>query len=240
MSTASDTRPDTTRVFISYRREDSAGSTGRLYDSLVERLGKDSEIFLDVDSIDAGVDFVDRVNDAVAGCDVALVVIGRQWSNARTADGSRRLDDPSDFVRLEIEAALNAGVLVLPILVDGGVMPHADDLPVSLQPFLRREAVELSHNRWRYDVDRLVGSIRATPTTRPTSRRKLAWIVEFGRRPCRSGRGRAGVLRRRQRATTFAWRWNPEDPVRRHAHRHRVPMAFERGEVCASRNDLRL
>ena len=121
------------RIFISYRRQDSAYPAGWLYDRLAERFGPD-QIFKDVDSIELGDDFVETITNAVGSCDILLALIGQEWLDIASADGSRRLDDPDDFVRLEIEAALQRKVLLIPILVDGAIMPRGDQLPPSIAP----------------------------------------------------------------------------------------------------------
>ena len=105
-------------IFISYRRDDSAGHAGRLFDRLVARFGKDA-VFMDVEGIEAGVDFVETIEKAVGGCDVLLAVIGRTWLDSRDSKGKRRLDDEQDFIRLETSAALARNVRVIPVLVEG-------------------------------------------------------------------------------------------------------------------------
>src|SRR5215813_2477651 len=103
---------------------------------------------MDIDTIPLGVDFVGVIEDAVARCDVLLAVIGPRWLTSQDAQGSRRLDDPNDFVRLEIEAALKRGVRVVPVRVDGAAMPAAEQLPPSLRPLARRQAIEMDDTRW--------------------------------------------------------------------------------------------
>ena len=123
-------------VFISYRRDDSAASAGRVYDRLARRLGAEN-VFFDVDNIPPGVDFVDVLSERVGKCDALVAVIGRDWTSAAGKDNRRRLDDPNDFVRIEIEAALTRGVRVIPVLVEGAAMPGADELPESLKKLAR-------------------------------------------------------------------------------------------------------
>src|SRR4029453_10994992 len=136
----------TGRIFISYRRDETAYPAGWLYDRLAHHYG-DGQIFKNVDSIELGDDFVQGITRAVRSCDVLLALIGDQWLTITDEDGQRRLDDPNDFVRLEIEAALTRNVRVIPILVDGARMPHADELPDSLVKLVRRQALELSPAR---------------------------------------------------------------------------------------------
>jgi glycerophosphoryl diester phosphodiesterase len=153
----------TGRIFISYRRQDSAYPAGWLYDRLADRFGPD-QVFKDVDSIELGDDFVETITNAVGSCDILLALIGQQWLDITGADGTRRLDDPDDFVRLEIEAALDRKVLLIPILVDGAQMPRGDALPPSIAPMVRRHALELSPNRFRSDTERLLETMDRTLT----------------------------------------------------------------------------
>jgi hypothetical protein len=143
------------RIFISYRREETAYPAGWLYDRLADRYGG-GQVFKDVDSIQLGDDFVEVITRAVGSCDVLLALIGDQWLTVTDEHGRRRLDDPDDFVRLEIEAALTRKVRVIPILVDGARMPRADELPDSLAKLVRRQALELSPARFEFDTSRLL------------------------------------------------------------------------------------
>src|SRR5205085_5438512 len=169
------------KVFISYRREETAGHAGRLYDVMSTRFG-DGNVFMDVDMA-PGVDFVQRIKDAVGGCHVLLVIIGPRWSTITNGAIAPRLADPDDFVRLEVEEGLRrANVTVIPVLVGGARMPEPAELPRELHSLSRRNALELSDTRWRYDVDRLLvhldgllgrgPSVTTTPTPapRPTPR----------------------------------------------------------------------
>ena len=118
-------------ILISYRREETAYAAGWLFDRLADQFGR-GQVFKDVDSIDLGDDFVEVITAAVGFCDVLLALIGDQWLAITDEDGRRRLDNPDDFVRLEIEAALTRKVRVIPILVGGARMPRADELPPGL------------------------------------------------------------------------------------------------------------
>jgi hypothetical protein len=153
--------PAVGRIFLSYRREETAYPAAWLYDRLADRFG-DGQVFKDVDSIELGDDFVEVLTTAVGSCDVLLAVIGLRWLDATDEDGRRRLDDPDDFVRLEIEAALARNVRVIPILVDGARMPRATDLPPSLVRLVRRQALELSPNRFELDTSRLLRVLEKT------------------------------------------------------------------------------
>jgi hypothetical protein len=128
------------KIFINYRRDDSPGTAGRLHDRLAQTFGRNN-LFMDVDHIPAGVDFVDHLHSQVAACDVFLAVIGPNWLNAKDERGRRRFDNPDDFVTIEIAAALARNIRVIPVLVDGARTPKADRLPDSVKPLARRNAV---------------------------------------------------------------------------------------------------
>ncbi|MCP5145136.1 MAG: toll/interleukin-1 receptor domain-containing protein [Gammaproteobacteria bacterium] len=150
------------RIFISYRRADTAGHAGRISDALQHRFGR-SVVFLDVDSIAAGVDFVQTLAAAIEGADVVLILIGNTWLESHDTNGARRLDNPHDPVRQEIEAALQRpGLTVIPVLVEGVRMPSAADLPPSMARLSRLQAIELSEQRWDFDLRRLGDAITAT------------------------------------------------------------------------------
>ena len=151
----------TGRIFISYRRDETAYPAGWLFDRLAQHLGP-SQIFKDVDSIELGDDFVQVISRAVGSCDVLLALIGDQWLTITDEHGRRRLDDPDDFVRLEIEAALTRNVRIIPILVDGANMPRTDELPAGLAGLVRRQALELSPSRFEYDTSRLLKVLDTT------------------------------------------------------------------------------
>jgi hypothetical protein len=151
------------KVFISYRRDDSAYPAGWLYARLSGHLGSE-QVFKDVDSINPGDDFVQVIEDAVGSCQVLLAVIGDSWLDITDETGHRRLDDADDFVRLEIEAALRRGVRVVPILVGRAPMPKNEQLPESLRPLTRRHAIQLSPNSFESDLDRLLPVIDMTLT----------------------------------------------------------------------------
>lgn len=145
-------------IFISYRRADSQGSAGRLYDHLTRTFGK-GLVFRDVDDIDYGSDFIHAIDNAVGACEVLIAVIGRQWLTMTDAAGVRRLDNPDDFVRLEIATALRRGIRVIPVLVDDAQMPSDDALPDVLKDLHRRNAIALRNDSFDYDVERLVDSL---------------------------------------------------------------------------------
>ena len=146
------------RVFLNYRRDDSSGHAGRLYDDLTDRLS-DCDVFMDIDKIDPGADFVDVIETALDRCDVVLTLIGRQWLTMTDERGQRRLDDPDDYVRLELAEALARNMRVIPVRVQGSSMPSSPDLPDELKSLARRQAVELSDTRWHHDVGALVATL---------------------------------------------------------------------------------
>jgi len=158
-------------IFISYRRDDTAGHAGRLYDRLTARFGA-KRVFMDVDKIGPGVDFVRKIEEAVKSSRVLLALMGRSWLSATSADGQRRIDDPRDFVRLEIATALEEDLLVVPLLVQGAVMPGADDLPEPLSTLARRNALELTNERFDYDVARIVEAVEEAIGERTPSRQR--------------------------------------------------------------------
>jgi hypothetical protein len=143
------------RVFISYRRDDTASAVGWLSDRLAGHLGR-QQVFKDVDSIPLGDDAAQVIAAAVASCDALVVLVGRRWLTAPGPDGTRRLADPNDFVRLEIESALARDVRVIPVLVDGARMPQPGELPPSLATLAARPPLELSQNRLEADTMRLL------------------------------------------------------------------------------------
>jgi TIR domain len=147
-------------IFISYRRDDSEGEAGRLFDDLTREFGSNS-VFMDVAGIRPGVDFVQAIEQNVADCGVLLAIIGPTWASIANASGQRRLDDPNDFVVLEIASALKREVPVIPVLVHSAKMPSQDQLPESLKSFSHRNSVELSHARWPSDVHLLIEALNS-------------------------------------------------------------------------------
>jgi uncharacterized membrane protein YeaQ/YmgE (transglycosylase-associated protein family) len=145
-------------VFISYRRQDVPDLAGRLYDRLARHFG-DDRVFMDVDSIEPGLDFGEVIRRGVASCAVMLVIIGDKWLTAADAQGRPRLDNSDDYIRLEIEAALSRNIRVIPVLVGGVLMPRSQELPDSLSQLARRNALEISHVRFSSDAARLIAVI---------------------------------------------------------------------------------
>lgn len=149
------------RIFINYRRQDSEGYAGRLYDHLLRHFSED-DLFMDINAIQVGADFVHVLQEAVVGCDVLLAIIGHHWLNVTDEYGQRRLDQPDDFVRIEIAVALEQNKLVIPILVGGARMPDAKLMPDSIAALGRRNAYMLSHKNFAQDVDGLAEIVRQT------------------------------------------------------------------------------
>lgn len=188
MSVATETRPGTgfQKVFICYRREETAPYAGRIYDTMVTRFGAEN-VFMDLD-LDPGVDFVERITKVVSDCVALIVVIGPRWAQLQNEDGSRRIEDPEDFVRLEVETGLRRDdVRLIPALVGGARMPRREELPPELQELSRRNALELSESRWVYDVGRLLEALdevlpdeeeaqrKPKPVTPPPGPPDLGW-----------------------------------------------------------------
>jgi hypothetical protein len=148
------------KIFISYRREETAPYAGRLYDRLAHEFGQD-RVFMDISAIDPGVDFVEAIEKAVAEVDVLVCVMGPEWATITNSRGERRLDDQNDFVRLEVLSALKRDIRVVPVLVGGAIMTSAEQLPSDLEPLARRNALPLDDARFHTDLDRLIESIRS-------------------------------------------------------------------------------
>ena len=146
-------------IFVSYRRSDSQGEAGRLFDDLVKHFDEHT-VFMDVSAIEAGRDFRKAIEEGVTKCGVLLVVMGPEWLNAKDERGARRLDDPADFVRIETAAALRRDIPVIPVLVRSARMPSAEQLPEELKELAYRNCIELTHARWRSDIQLLIDALR--------------------------------------------------------------------------------
>ena len=146
-------------IFISYRRDDTPGYAGRLYDRIRQEFGRDN-VFIDVDTLQPGDDFVDAIHERLERCDLMIAVIGKRWLTAADDQGRSRLEDEGDYVRIEIQTALERKLRTIPVLVDRASMPRVQDLPESLRALGRRQAIELSDTRWDYDVGTLIDSVK--------------------------------------------------------------------------------
>jgi TIR domain len=167
------------RVFICYRREETAYPAGLLFDRLTERFGSD-RVFKDTEAIKGGDNWVVRINQAVGSCDVLLAVIGKEWLTIRGENRKRRLNNPMDPVRVEIEAALTRNIRVIPILVDNATMPHARNLPDSMADFAQHQAIELSAHRLDHGFDQLIEALNTSNTRLQLDKRKSQdWRVEL-------------------------------------------------------------
>jgi hypothetical protein len=187
VTTETASRAGLQKVFICYRRQETAPYAGRIYDTMVSRFGVEN-VFMDLD-LDPGIDFVDRITRVVSDCVALIVVIGPRWAQLQNEDGTRRIEDPEDFVRLEVETGLRRDdVRLIPALVGGARMPRREELPPELQALARRNALELSEGRWAYDVGRLVDTLdevlpdddqppEPKPLTPPPGPPELGWRV---------------------------------------------------------------
>ena len=142
------------KIFISYRRQDAQSAAGRIFDHLSASFAK-SDVFMDVDSIEPGADFVALLEERMSQCEALIAVIGPNWTDVTDRDGNRRLSGRNDYVRLEIESALQRNILVVPVLVDGAKMPDESILPDPLKPLARRNAAVVSHHRFHDDTEKL-------------------------------------------------------------------------------------
>jgi hypothetical protein len=168
-------------IFINYRREDTSGHAGRLYDALAARFG-DDHVFMDVDAIDPGEDFTQVVEQSVGSCDVLLALIGRSWTKTVDREGRRRLDKPNDWVRVEIQTALEKpDTRVIPTLVQGAEMPSSDELPPPLRKLSHRNAFEIRDKRWHSDVQRLIQDLEELAGARARKRERFGFLGDWAR-----------------------------------------------------------
>jgi len=187
-------------IFISYRRADSDYPAGWLFERLAEHFGR-ARVFKDVDSLQPGDDFAEVITTAVSSCSALAAVIGERRLTVTDEYGRRRLDNPEDFVRLEIEAALTRGVRVIPVLVNGAGMPPSTDLPPGLRGLVRRQAVELSP--YRFDTSALIRVLEATVSGPPAPGPPV-------HRPSPPGPAPKGPREQASRPTT---RWTADDVI---------------------------
>ena len=229
------------RILVNYRRDDSAAYAGRLADRLREHFGREN-VFVDIDTIRPGEDFVDRIDQSIAACDVLVAVIGKSWLTAVDPKGRRRLDREDDFVRTEIAKALERHLRVIPALVGDAGLPEAAQLPQDIVAMSRRQAIEISDSRFHHDVDLLIEALSDTPGLSPQPaqlRQPLRDDGRPGRRessPVALDSGwRAGDCRSRARRLAFTvarhavWRKHNRRgrvervPVRQCSCRHECP-----------------
>lgn len=143
------------KLFLCYRREDTQDSAGRLHDRLVDVYGLE-RVFMDIDSVPLGIDFVEHVTEQIGKCSAVIVMIGKQWHKIKDKKRRRRLDNEDDLVRAEIRAALQQKIPVIPVTVQNAAMPQADDLPDDIRRLARRNGIALRHDQWREGVERLL------------------------------------------------------------------------------------
>jgi Caspase domain/TIR domain len=160
-------------IFINYRRDDAPGVAGRLGDRLSKTFSH-REIFMDVDAMKPGLDFVKQLDEQVSKCNVLLAVIGPSWLNAADEKGRRKLELPRDYVRIELASALKREIPVIPLLVNGAVMPSEDDLPDDLKSLANRHALELRHTRFAADSETIVKALNVILPRRTKWRRIAA------------------------------------------------------------------
>ncbi len=147
-------------IFISYRRNDSADVTGRIYDKLLQSFDR-KQLFKDVDSIPLGVDFLDHLNKKVGECNVLIAIIGPYWIESNVPKGEKRIDDEKDFVRIEIESALKRKIPVIPVLVRGAKMPSNNNLPESLKTLAFWNGIPVRPDPdFHRDMERLIQGIK--------------------------------------------------------------------------------
>ena len=154
------------KIFISYRRDDTSYIAGRLHDRLADHFGPE-QVFRDIETLAPGVDFGERIDEAMRSCDALVALIGDGWTGVRDPAGSRRIDDADDWVRLEIAGALARGVLVVPVLVENAKIPSADELPKPIRKLARRNAMDLTDLRWDYDVQTLIEALEGAVELSP-------------------------------------------------------------------------
>ena len=165
------------KVFISYRRDDSAGHAGRVHDRLQQVFGRDF-LFMDVDSIPLGANFAKVLGEEIAKCDVLLAMIGPGWLDAHDENGNRRLENANDFVRIEVGAALKRGIPVIPILLEGTQVPKASQLPDDLKELALRNGLDVRHASFAEDMQRLIRRLKGAPQQpAPVTPRRLHTLV---------------------------------------------------------------
>ena len=165
-----------TSIFINYRRDDTSGYSGRIHERLASVFGSNS-VFMDLDDIHPGANFVRTIDEGLVRCDVMIVLIGKRWLEVRDAAGQRRIDNPDDFVELEIAKALERNIRIIPVLVNNAPMPAEKELPAALARLASIQATELSDERWDYDFAQLLGAIRGNKTDSSGSRKRWVGIA---------------------------------------------------------------
>src|SRR5690348_5237909 len=153
-----DLKLDRLKIFLCYRREGTEGFARGIYESLAGKYGRD-HVFRDIDSTPAGVRFSNWIKSRVSQCSVMVVLIGTAWSSVKDPAGQRRLDSPEDWVRQEIEAALERNIPIIPVRVEGAPMPSEDELPPSIADLIGFQSAEVTDSRWNFDMRVLIRDI---------------------------------------------------------------------------------
>jgi hypothetical protein len=208
---------DAKGIFISYRREENADAAGRLADKFNEHFGE-NKVFRDIDSLEPGLDFVEAIERAIDSSAVMLVVIGKNWLTATDTAGHKRLENPDDYVRLEIAAALKRNIRVVPLRVQGAAMPSSDELPEDIAPLARRNAFELHDSSWRDDARRLI--IRLEKVVGHTREENRPTIGEESRPTTPTWREKAAGYRLGANRATTEGETNPTPPSKENAVRN--------------------
>jgi hypothetical protein len=169
------TMKNTSKIFINYRREDTSGYAGRIFDSLAQEF-EESNIFIDVTKINTGTDFTKAITQSLDLSSYFLILVGDTWLNCKDSLGKRRLDNPDDFVRKEISLAIQRKIIIIPVLVEDAKMPSATDLPEDIKEMCKWQAIEITDSRWKYDIDKLINAIKLRKKLFALNR-KLMWPV---------------------------------------------------------------
>jgi hypothetical protein len=157
------------KIFISYRRGDSSGESGRLNENLEQIFG-DENVYFDIEAIEGGINFRKDIIRALNSCKVLIAVIGPSWLDIADEYGKRRLENPDDFILLEISTALERGIMVIPLLINGATQPKRDELPNDIKDLAELNSVEISNKRWKYDFNELVKILKRK------LRKEVIWI----------------------------------------------------------------
>jgi hypothetical protein len=168
------------QIFISYRREESRWVARSLHSRLCRDFDQE-KMFIDVDTVPLGDDFVKVIETTVPKCDILIAIIGPNWVSARDGEGVRKIDKAHDFMRLEIVTAFEAGIWVVPVLVDGATMPGPDDLPESLKPLARRNSLPITETSFVGDCNRLVSEIQRV-LEQAAADKKIEEEIRLGKR----------------------------------------------------------
>src|SRR3954453_14502533 len=219
-----------TVIFLSYRRGDTQWAARGIYDRLVDRYGR-GNVFRDLDAIPPGARFRDYVEMKISESDVLVLLIGKAWASYADETGRRRLEQPRDPVRLEVETALRVGLPIIPVRVEGAPMPTEGDLVPSIIDLLEFNAAEVTDSRWDYDVDKLLWAINETVERRASSRRRQPQRT----RP-RKPRARPGAEEQARRGAEGQARGGAEEQAGREAEERARRDAEEQAEEQARRD----